>query len=330
MQGTQRARFVEQPLSRAPDYTSFVLVIFAGFLLARLTWMLFPTEPRPLLTTNDTGVVNSATQPKPNFGDTLAGYHLFGVYQADTDKPAPTNIQNTQLALKLQGVYAPPNDSGYAVIEENAQQKAYASGDTIGNSGAVLEQILADHVLLRRNGLLEKLALPKPELSGGGNVAAAGLGDNVPMDMPIVDFTQPATEVMPPPEMFTPSEGAVPPPLPEETPPLEPAAVEPAVNLGDFRQSVMNNNMRLLEVASPQPYERDGKFLGFQLSPGSNVAMFNQLGLQSGDIVTAVNGTVLENPAVAMRVLQEAATANQVNLNITRNGQEVSLPINFQ
>jgi general secretion pathway protein C len=111
---------------------------------------------------------------------------------------------------------------------------------------------------------------------------------------------------------------------------VEPAAEGDAANLGDFRQAVLNNNMRLMEVASPQPYERDGKFLGFQLSPGSNVAMFNQLGLQAGDIVTAVNGTTLENPAIAMRLLQEAATASQVNLNITRNGQEVSLPINFQ
>ncbi len=327
MQGTQRARFVEQLLSRTPDYASFVLVILAGFLLARLAWMLFPTEPPPLLTASGAGVVNSAASTQPNLGDTLAGYHLFGVYQADTSKPAPSNIQNTQLALKLQGVYAPPNNSGYAVIEENAQQKAYAAGETIGSSGAVLEQILADHVLLRRNGLLEKLALPKPELSGGGNTAA-GLVDNAPMDMPTTDFTQPPPDIMPP-EMFTPSEGAVPPPQAEEPPPMEPAT-EPQANLGEFRQSVMNNNMRLLEVASPQPYERDGKFLGFQLSPGSNVAMFNQLGLQPGDIVTAVNGTVLENPGIAMRVLQEAATANQVNLNITRNGQEVSLPINFQ
>ncbi|QQZ28881.1 PDZ domain-containing protein [Thiothrix subterranea] len=330
MQGTQRARFVEQLLSRAPDYASFVLVILAGFLLARLAWMLFPAAPRPLLTSNDSGVVNSATQAQPNLGDTLAGYHLFGVYQADSGKPAPTNIQNTQLALKLQGVYAPPNDSGYAVIEENAQQKIYAAGSTIGNSGAVLEQILGDHVLLRRNGLLEKLPLPKAELSGGSNAAAAGFADNAPMDMPPTDYTQPPPEMMPPPEMFTPSEGAVPPPLPEEAPQPEPVAAEPQANLGEFRQSVMNNNMRLLEVASPQPYERDGKFLGFQLSPGSNVAMFNQLGLQPGDIVTAVNGTVLENPAIAMRLLQEAATASQVNLNITRNGQEVSLPINFQ
>ncbi len=331
MQGTQRARFVEQLLNRAPDYASFVLVILAGFMLARLLWGLFPTDQRPLLTSNDSGQVNNVTQAQPNLGDTLANYHLFGVYQADNGKSTPTNIQNTQLALKLQGVYAPPNNRGYAVIEENAQQKAYAAGEAIGNSGAVLEQILADHVLLRRNGLLEKLALPKPELSGGGNVAAANVGDNMPMDMPVVDFTTPpAPDIMPPPEMFTPSEGAVPPP-PEEMPPMEPqGAAEAAPNLSEFRQSVMNNNMRLLEVASPQPYERDGKFLGFQLSPGSNVALFNQLGLQSGDIVTAVNGTALENPAVAMRVLQEAATANQVNLNITRNGQEVSLPINFQ
>ncbi|OQX13657.1 MAG: type II secretion system protein GspC [Thiothrix lacustris] len=328
MQGTQRTRFVEQLLSRAPDYASLLLVILGGFLLARLVWLLFPTEPAPLLTASDAGVVNTAPA-KPNLGDTLAGYHLFGIYQADSSKPAPTNIQNTQLALKLQGVYAPPNNSGYAVIEENAQQKAYAAGETIGNSGAVLEQILADHVLLRRNGLLEKLALPKPELSGGGNAAAEGFADNPPMDMPTTDFTQPPPDIMPP-EMFTPSEGAVPPPQAEQPPPIEPAAPEPSANLGDFRESVVNNNMRLLEVASPQPYERDGKFLGFQLSPGSNVAMFNQLGLQPGDIVTAVNGTALENPAIAMRVLQEAATANQVNLNITRNGQEVSLPINFQ
>ena len=232
-------------------------------------------------------------------------------------------------------MYAPADNKGYAVIEESSQQKAYAAGDSIGNSGAVLEQILADHVLLRRNGLLEKLALPKPEQSGGGGGAGApvDVGGDVPADMPVADFTQPPAEMMPPPEMFTPSEGAVPPPQPgmeQQTPEPAQPVPEPAANLGDFRQSVLNNNMRLLEVASPQPYERDGKFLGFQLSPGSNVALFNQLGLQAGDIVTAVNGTQLENPAVAMRMLQEAANASQVNLNITRNGQEVSLPINFQ
>ncbi len=50
MQGTQHSRLFERVLERAPDYVSFGLVIVCGFLLARLTWMLFPAEPRPLLT----------------------------------------------------------------------------------------------------------------------------------------------------------------------------------------------------------------------------------------------------------------------------------------
>ncbi len=336
MQGTQHARLFDRLLGRAPDYVSFGLVIVFGFLLARLTWMLFPADPLALSSTPDAGTGQaSVVTPPQSLGDKLASYHLFGQYQTDSTKPAAANIQNTQLALRLQGLYAPSKGAGFAVIEEGGKQKTYAIGENIGASSAVLEKVLGDHVLLRRNGALEKLALPKlGQSQGNGGVAAAGITD-LPTDLPVPspDFSQPPAEMMPPPEMFTPSEGAIPPPqnepVPEQPPPAPPADAG-AANVGDFRQAVLNNNMRLMEVASPQPYERDGKFLGFQLSPGSNVAMFNQLGLQSGDIVTAVNGTVLENPAIAMRLLQEAATASSVNLNITRNGQEVSLPINFQ
>ncbi|WML89137.1 type II secretion system protein GspC [Thiothrix lacustris] len=334
MQGTQHSRLFERLLGRAPDYVSFGLVIVFGFLLARLTWMFFPTELRPLLNDSASSSVGSTAPPANSLGDKLASYHLFGQYQADGSKPTPSNIQPTQLALKLQGIYAPARNKGFAVIEEGSQQKTYAVGDSISTSGAVLEQVLADHVLLRRNGLLEKLALPKPEASGKGT-PSGGMGmDNMPSDMPMPDYSA-SPDMMPPADMLIPTE-AVPPPLPEmeqqssESQGIPPeSTATPASSLGDFRQSVLNNNMRLMEVASPQPYERDGKFLGFQLSPGSNVAMFNQLGLQAGDIVTAVNGTPLENPAIAMRMLQEAGTATQINLSITRNGQEVSLPINF-
>lgn len=341
MQGTQHARWFDRLLGRAPDYASFGLVIVFGFLLARLAWLFFPTDPLALSNTPDAGAGgnNPVTQTQ-SLGDKLASYHLFGQYQVDSTKPVTAPIQNTQLALKLQGLYAPAKGAGFAVIEEGGKQYTFGIGEKIGASGAVLEQVLGDHVLLRRNGSLEKLVLPKLGQSNSGGGAQAGIG-NLPTDLPVPtpDFAQPPVEaeMMPPPEMFTPTDGAIPPPQNEPMPPpeqpqqpmVEPAA-EGDVALGDFRQAVLNNNMRLMEVASPQPYERDGKFLGFQLSPGSNVAMFNQLGLQAGDIVTAVNGTTLENPAIAMRLLQEAATASQVNLNITRNGQEVSLPINFQ
>lgn len=339
MQANASMRLVSRWLERTPDYVSLGLVILCGFLLARLVWLFFPAEPLPLSTEAADSALTS-TQPRApqNLGEQLASLHLFGQYQADAvNKPATSHVQPTQLALKLQGTYAPARGRGFAVIEDNGQQKTYAPGESIGTSGAVLEIVNADHVLLRRNGVLEKLALPDPTLAGGGDVGMA-MGGEMPLDMPPPEISPPP-EMLAPPEVFTPSEGAIPPPQEDSAaaeaipvpPPEEPVAPDAdAVNLGEFRQAVLQNNMRLLEVASPQPYERDGKFLGFQLSPGSNVALFNQLGLQAGDIVTAINGTVLDSPATAMRSLQEAGSAAQVSLSITRNGQQINLPLNFQ
>lgn len=332
MPSSQHMRLFSRWLEHAPDYVSFGLVILCGFLLAHLTWLLFPAEPRPALTESTAPASSLPASPTQSLGDKIAGYHLFGNYQPDAGKPVATNIQPTQLALKLQGIYAPSHQKGYAVIEENGQQSIYAIGENIGNSNAQLEQILADHVLLRRNGLLEKLDLPKPERSGGGDAPPGGFMDsNSGGEADYIASTDASPpDSMPPPDMINPdSAGAVPPPLAMET--QENPLVPPeGNNLNEFRQSVLNNNARLLEVASPQPYERDGKFLGFQLNPGSNVALFNQLGLQAGDIVTSINGTTLDSPAIAMKLLQDASTSPQVTLNITRNGQAISLPINFQ
>ncbi len=345
-------RLLNRLMERLPDYTSLILVILCGFLLARITWMMFPAEPPLPVVTSTAPVDMSGTGAAPNPVNQLASYNLFGQYNAaPTAAPIPTApIQNTQLALKLQGLYALPGNKGFAVIEENGQQKAYRVGKTIGNSGAVLEKVMRDHVLIRRNGALEKLALPKLSAPGGGggdntaSMPGSSFDPGIPPVAPEETVVQTSADTppdMPPPEMFTPSSGAIPPPptepLPAEpTTPINPqqgadtSAPGAEANLGTFRQSVMNNNARLLEVATPQPYEANGKFKGFQLNPGSNTAMFSKLGFQAGDIVTAINGTTLDSPATAMQLLQGASTANQVNLTITRNGQEISLPISFQ
>ncbi len=343
-------RWLERLTERLPDYTSLLLVIVCGFLLARSMSMFFPTNaPTLKVDTGNTPVANLSTTT-PNPADQLANFNLFGRYEPQATAVQPTApVQTSQLALKLTGLYALPGRKGYAIIEENGKQQAYGVGKTIGSSGAILEQVLPDSVLIRRNGgtALEKLTLPRLSLATGKNAPASGAGMSMtpdsapPVDEASMQSVGDMPVDMPPPEMFTPTAGAVPPPpsdappapMNNVTPPSTPPAPTPngpdANNLGAFRQSVMNNNMKLLEVISPQPYERDGKFLGFQLTPGSNIAMFNQLGLQAGDIVTAINGTVLDSPATAMQVLQGASTANQVNLTISRNGQEISLPLNF-
>lgn len=331
MQATRQSRLLERVVNHSPDYVSFLLVILCGFLLARLLWMFFPAQA-PVTRLDAPPPAIDATEVMQDLGAKIADLHLFGEQAAKTAAAPAEPIQNTQLALKLQGVYALPDKRGYAVIEEGGEQKAYAIGKTIGNSGAVLEEIFSTHVTLRRNDKLEKLELPKIEQTGG-NSAGGVIPDAPPMmdipptvEVPVMDG-QPG---MPPPE-------AEEPPVPDGQPVVDPGIVPPppappssdAANLGEFRQAVLNNNMRLLEVASPQPHEVDGKFAGFRLMPGSNTALFNQLGLQPGDIVTTVNGSVLDSPAAGMQALQGAASASQVTLGITRGGQQITLPLSF-
>lgn len=326
------ARWLSRWTDKLPNAAGLGLVVLCGFLLARLLWSGWQLGQPALLATGDGTATNPpAATVAQSLGDKLASLHLFGQYQPDGSQPASANVQPTQLALKLQGVYVPARGAAFAVIEENGEQKAYGVGDPLGSSGAILEQVYADHVLLRRNGVLEKLQLPETRLSGSANGAA-----DMPMGLPI-DTTSPPLDMLPPPDSFMPNvgEGSAPPPINNEAVadaiPIPGTSVDSTpTDLGAFRQSVMQNHARLLEVVSPQPYEREGKFLGFQLSPGSNVALFNQLGLQAGDIVTSINGMPLENPAAAMQALQGAANAPQVTLGITRGGQQLSLPVNLQ
>lgn len=344
MQNIRQSRWLDRALEHSPDYVSFGLVILCGFLLARLTWALFPAEPRlpgadPLLpVAQDSSVAQDV-------GEKIASYHLFGKHEpAKAAQPKPETIRNTQLALKLQGVYALPKNRGQAIIEESGQQKVYRVGETVGNSGAVLEDVFDTYVTLRRNGTLEKLELPKSELSGGGSDGSPSSGgfldaaqEDYQSEPPVMDNNMADMGIPEIPNMVA-VESA-----PQVSMPVPPnimgvgngplAGAEPdeggANNLADFRKAVLNNNMRLLEIASAQPYEENGKFVGFKLQPGSNVAMFNQVGLQPGDIATSVNGTPLDSPAAGMRALQGVANATQINLGIIRGGQPTTVSVSF-
>jgi general secretion pathway protein C len=331
MQDIHSSRWLDRLLERSPDYASFALVITCGFLLARLVWALFPANPT--VPVGDIPAMDGMSSPAAtqNIGEKIANFHLFGQYSPN--KPAAPvdskKLQDTQLALKLQGVYARPGKQGQAVIEEGGQQHVYAIGENIGNSGSVLEEIHMDHVVLKRNGNLEKLQLPEAKLSGRGGAPMQDMPDD--QSMPIMDDAANLGGVIPPPDMGVPDMPPpdMPPPDMGVVPAEAPAQPDAGANLSNFRDAALNNNAKLLEAVSPQPYEANGKFLGFRLMPGSNPGLFNKAGLQPGDIVTAINGTMLDSPAAGMQALQSASTASQISLSVTRGGQQINLPLSF-
>jgi general secretion pathway protein C len=83
----------------------------------------------------------------------------------------------------------------------------------------------------------------------------------------------------------------------------------------------MNNPQRLMEVVRTMPVMDHGKLSGYRIYPAGNPSIFNQLGLKAGDVVTAVNGIPLTDPAQSMRVLSTIKTSDQISVSLLRNGQ---------
>lgn len=99
--------------------------------------------------------------------------------------------------------------------------------------------------------------------------------------------------------------------------------------LGDqIRQLATQNPAAVTEIIRPQPVFADGRQRGYRVYPGRNRQQFSKLGLMPGDLVTAINGTPLDDPARGMEILQSINSASEVTVTVERNGQSSQVSIN--
>ncbi len=75
-----------------------------------------------------------------------------------------------------------------------------------------------------------------------------------------------------------------------------------------------------------------GKLSGYRIFPGgrANLTTFTQLGLRPGDLVTAINGTPLDDVNRGNEILQTLSSAASANLTVQRNGQSMDLNLNLE
>jgi len=99
--------------------------------------------------------------------------------------------------------------------------------------------------------------------------------------------------------------------------------------LGDqIRTLATQNPGAITEILRPQPVFANGQQRGYRVYPGRNRQQFSRLGLMPGDLVTAINGTPLDDPARGMEILQSINSASEVTVTIERNGQSSQVSIN--
>ena len=72
-----------------------------------------------------------------------------------------------------------------------------------------------------------------------------------------------------------------------------------------------------------------GKLRGFRAYPGRNRAIFSKLGLKAGDLVTAINGTPLDDPQKSQDVFNTIQSSDHVTVTIERGGQKQDITLNI-
>jgi general secretion pathway protein C len=112
-------------------------------------------------------------------------------------------------------------------------------------------------------------------------------------------------------------------------PPSAPSSAQSDPMLGDrLRDLAAQNPGAITEIIRPQPVFANGQQRGYRVYPGRNRAQFTKLGLMPGDLVTAINGTPLDDAARGMEILQTMNAATDVNVTVERNGQTTQININ--
>jgi general secretion pathway protein C len=99
--------------------------------------------------------------------------------------------------------------------------------------------------------------------------------------------------------------------------------------LAQVRDEVLKDPARASDYVRIQPATVSGQLRGYRVYPGRDRAAFTAAGLRPGDLVTSVNGVQLDDPARALQMLGDLASAGQVNLVVERGGQTQNISINL-
>lgn len=280
-----------------PVLASVLLVALIGKLAADLVWALVPTSDAPAWRPPAVNGARPAAKSGVNIA-AISGAHLFGQYTAPAE-PALADIAaapDTQLNLTLLGILSNERNeqnglSRALIAAQGGDEKPYAVGDDVAR-GVQLTAIFPDRVILNRNGKLETLRLNKDA---------------------------------PPPPGLPPSS------LTRAAPPAPVASsADAAESLAGIRSQLLADPSKVSDYIRVQPVNSGGGLSGYRIYPGRDRTVFTSAGLRPGDVVTAVNGVSLNDPARSLQLLSELSESSQINLTVDRGGQPQNFSLSFE
>jgi general secretion pathway protein C len=219
-------------------------------------------------------------------------------------KPVVPQLQKTSMPLKLLAVMYAPTDPKWsmAIIRDNDDKSSGPFGVGSKVREATIDQIDETRVYFDFGGgrreYLELLDTP----AAAPNAPVAAKPDTGPKD-PLAEALQKGIK----------KTGA-------NSYEVQHATLD----------SLLGNMAALSKAARIVPEMKDGKSAGFRLLSIKPDGPFGVIGLQNGDIISAINGLEMTSPDKALEVYTKLKTANHLSVGLERNGQKVTMDYNIR
>ena len=230
----------------------------------------------------------SAILDRNLFGAQLAGEaQIANIIEADSDE----NLEATKLPLRLLGTAAARDvDRSRAAIQDEKTRKhiVVAVGDELeGHTRVRVKDIQRSRVVLDNRGKLEELALHDND------------------DRPMLKARRSSVREA------------------RRKPPKNTLNERLAKINGQDGQGISN----LLSSARivPEYDKASGEMLGMKVDTIKADSLLKKLGLQNGDIITEVNGIVVDRLEATSKIFEELANAKKINVAATRGDEGVIL-----
>jgi len=220
--------------------------------------------------------------------------------------PEAAPVENAAIDIKLIGTSQMSAGKPYAIIEDaNGKQALYRVGEQVPDAGQLVE-VAKNRAVVLHNGHRVAIEIPQEGLTPGA-----------PLNLrPTPGFMRrlPGGGV---PGLRAPGRGIR----------------RMGANRYMLDRSTVDSNLKNMAPLFTQiratPQIENGAAHGFRLTEIQPNSIFQQIGLQDGDLLNAVNGQSVGDPAKALVMLQSLQTMPSITLDVVRNGAPTQLHYNI-
>ena len=275
---------------RMATVLSVLLIVACAYLLVEVTWLLFPQDDASVIPAQQKTGLANNKQAQQANFRKLTSANIFGVSEKSTVQKQ-TKAPETRLNLTLKGVLAAkPMELASAIIAQGKSGKEDIYSVGDKMQGGVIIKEIHPEYVV-----LERSGrletLKLQKISGVSGFRSSNRSSS--------NSSSSSSNL-------------------------------PATSLSNIRRNILKNPASFGEYALPVIVKENGKQIGYRLQPQAKGDMLAELGIQSSDVITEINGVKLDKPQNGISALRKLSTAKTLNIVVKRNGAEVPLNITLQ